>query len=96
VLKSIGFTHGQVLALVLVESGFLAGCGGVFGLGLAWFLISSGDPTGGALPIFYFPVTTWSWGWFWCWGWALPPEFFPRCRPSGCGSPRPCAVPEWS
>jgi putative ABC transport system permease protein len=56
VLKSVGFTHGQVLMLVLVESGCLAGAGGMIGLGLAWLLISSGDPTGGALPIFYFPL----------------------------------------
>lgn len=56
VLKSLGFTHGQVLGLVLGESFFMAGLGGVAGLGLAWILIAGGDPTRGALPIFYFPV----------------------------------------
>ena len=35
--------------------------GGRLGLGLAWTLISRGDPTGGALPIFFFPVRTSCW-----------------------------------
>ena len=56
VLKALGFSNGQVLALVLAESGFLAGLGGTLGLGIAWLLISAGDPTRGALPIFYFPT----------------------------------------
>ena len=56
VLKSIGFTHGQVLGLVLAESLILAVMGGLVGLGLAWLLIAGGDPTNGALPIFYFPA----------------------------------------
>jgi putative ABC transport system permease protein len=56
VLKALGFSNGQVLALVLAESGFLAGLGGALGLGTAWLLISAGDPTRGALPIFYFPT----------------------------------------
>jgi len=56
VLKAMGFSNGQVLALVLAESGCLAGLGGIMGLGIAWLLISAGDPTRGALPIFYFPT----------------------------------------
>jgi putative ABC transport system permease protein len=55
VLKAVGFTDGQVLGLVLAEALWLAGLGGLLGLGLGWFVISLGDPTGGALPIFYFP-----------------------------------------
>jgi len=55
VLKAVGFTDGQVLGLVLAEALALAGLGGLLGLGLGWFLISLGDPTNGALPIFYFP-----------------------------------------
>jgi putative ABC transport system permease protein len=27
-------------------------------LGLAWLMISAGDPTNGALPIFYFPINS--------------------------------------
>jgi putative ABC transport system permease protein len=55
VLKAIGFTNVQVLALVLLESCALAAVGGLAGLGLAWLFISRGDPTG-MLPLFYFPV----------------------------------------
>jgi putative ABC transport system permease protein len=55
VLKAIGFTNVQVLALVLIESCFVAVLGGLLGLGLAWMMISRGDPTGGMLPLFYFP-----------------------------------------
>jgi putative ABC transport system permease protein len=55
VLKALGFTNGQVLALVLAESCFLAVLGGGSGLGLSWLLVSAGDPTGRLFPIFYFP-----------------------------------------
>ena len=54
VLKAIGFTNAQVLSLVLAESCLLAVLGGGLGLGLAWLVISRGDPTGGMLPLFYF------------------------------------------
>ncbi|HYG35137.1 MAG TPA: FtsX-like permease family protein, partial [Clostridia bacterium] len=57
VLKAIGFTNGQVLTLVLLESCLLALLGGVLGLGAAWVLTSGGDPTGGMLPQFFFPVS---------------------------------------
>jgi putative ABC transport system permease protein len=56
VLKAMGFTHRGVLGLVLGESFVLAGLGGFAGLALASFLISLGDPTNGALPVFYLPV----------------------------------------
>ncbi len=56
VLKAIGFTNGQVLGLVLVESCVLSLLGGVVGLGVAWLLTSRGDPTGGLLPLFFFPA----------------------------------------
>ena len=56
VLKAIGFTNGQVLGLVLAESCLLTVLGGGLGLGLAWLLTSRGDPTGGMLPMFFFPV----------------------------------------
>jgi len=55
-LKAMGFTNQQVLALVLAESCLLAGLGGGLGLGLACALISRGDPTGGLLPMFFFPA----------------------------------------
>ena len=56
VLKAIGFTNAQVLGLVLAESCLLAVLGGVVGLAIAWLLTSRGDPTGGLLPLFFFPV----------------------------------------
>ena len=56
VLKAIGFASWQVLLLVLAESCFLAIVGGTVGLGLALLLTSGGDPTGGLLPLFFFPT----------------------------------------
>ncbi len=54
-LKALGYTHGQVLALVLAEANLLALTGGALGLVLAAAMIAAGDPTRGALPVFYFP-----------------------------------------
>jgi putative ABC transport system permease protein len=56
VLKAMGFTSRRVLTLVLAESCFLSALGGGFGLGLACVLIARGDPTGGSLPMFFFPT----------------------------------------
>ncbi len=50
----MGFSDGRVLGLVLAESCLLAGSAGLLGLGLAWLLIT-GDPTGGLLPVFFIP-----------------------------------------
>jgi putative ABC transport system permease protein len=55
VLKTLGFTDGRILAIVLLESVLLAAIGGGAGLLLAWVIIAQGDPTGGFLPIFHFP-----------------------------------------
>ena len=55
VLKTLGFTDGRVLGLVLLESVGLSLVAGALGLGLAWVIIARGDPTGGLLPAFYFP-----------------------------------------
>jgi len=56
VLKTLGFTDRRVLALVLVESCVIAGIGGFLGLAIARAMISTGDPTGGALPGFFLPA----------------------------------------
>lgn len=56
VLKTLGFTDGKILSLVLAEAAVLAGTAGAVGLGLAWLITAQGDPTGGFLPAFYFPV----------------------------------------
>ncbi len=58
VLKAIGFTDQGVLGLVLGESLVLTLLGGSMGLGLAWLMVSMGDPTGGSFPVFYLPTST--------------------------------------
>jgi putative ABC transport system permease protein len=55
VMKAIGFTDVEVLAFILAESCIIAVIGGTIGLVLAWVFISMGDPTHGALPIFFLP-----------------------------------------
>lgn len=62
VLKTLGFTNRGVLAMVLAEAGLLAVLGGGIGLALGALAISAGDPTGGFLPIFYFPGKDAAWG----------------------------------
>jgi putative ABC transport system permease protein len=56
VLKTLGFQGGRVLWLVLAESLTLALIGGAVGLGLAKLFTMGNNPTGGALPVFYFPT----------------------------------------
>jgi putative ABC transport system permease protein len=56
VLKAIGFTNGQLLALVLAESCLLTVLGGGLGLAAAWLFAARGDPTGGLLPLFHLPT----------------------------------------
>jgi putative ABC transport system permease protein len=56
VLKTLGFTDGRILALVLLESCTLAIIGGGIGLAIGWLIVAQGDPTGGFLPTFYFPA----------------------------------------
>jgi putative ABC transport system permease protein len=55
VLKTLGFSNGLVLALVLAESLFIALLGGTVGLGIAWGLVQLGDPTNGMLPVYMLP-----------------------------------------
>jgi putative ABC transport system permease protein len=57
VLKTLGFSDGRVLSMVLMESCVLALAGGLAGLGLAYVLVTvGGDPTGSFLPTFYLPI----------------------------------------
>lgn len=56
VLKTLGFTGGTILTLILIESMFVVLVGGGLGLGLAWLLVQRGDPTNGMLPIFMLPA----------------------------------------
>jgi putative ABC transport system permease protein len=55
VLKTLGFSDGLVLVLVLAESCAIALLGGAIGLGLAWLLTRAGDPTAGLLPAWFLP-----------------------------------------
>jgi putative ABC transport system permease protein len=55
VLKTLGFTDGKILTLVLSESVFITLAGGGLGLALAWLFVQRGDPTGGLLPLFVLP-----------------------------------------
>ena len=58
VLKTLGFTEGRILSMVLLESVFIAGIGGLLGLVLSYaFISASGDPTHGLLPAFFFPTS---------------------------------------
>jgi putative ABC transport system permease protein len=56
VLKTLGFSNGSILALVLGESVLVAVLGGSLGLVAAWAIVQRGDPTGGMLPIFVLPI----------------------------------------
>jgi putative ABC transport system permease protein len=55
VLKTLGFSDGKVLGLVLLESIFIAVLGGGAGLLVGWLIVSAGDPTGAFLPAFRYP-----------------------------------------
>ncbi|MGQ0732168.1 MAG: ABC transporter permease [Acidobacteriota bacterium] len=55
VLKTLGFSNGSILALVLGESVLITIIGGGLGLAAAWMVVQQGDPTGGMLPIFILP-----------------------------------------
>ena len=92
VFKAIGFTNGQVLALVLAESCVLALLGGALGLGLAVPIVPRrGKALAGMFPMFFFPrrdlllgvglmpsASAWS------------PGFSPPWPLCACASPMPC------
>jgi putative ABC transport system permease protein len=52
VLKTLGFSNGLVLVLVLAESLFMALLGGGIALALAWVFISRGSLNNAFLPVF--------------------------------------------
>ena len=55
VLKAIGFTNGQIVALVLAESCLLTVLGGTLGLGLAWTGDFARRPDGRPAAVVLFP-----------------------------------------
>ncbi len=52
VLKTLGFSNGSILTMVLGESVFICVLGGGLGLFAGWMFVQGGDPTGGMLPVF--------------------------------------------
>jgi putative ABC transport system permease protein len=63
VLKTVGFSHRKVLALVLAESTILVAAGGAVGLLLGWAAVElGGDPSRGFLPVFFVPARFFAWG----------------------------------
>jgi len=52
VLKTLGFSNGLVLGLVLAESFLMAIVGGGLGLGLAWLFLQRGGLNNAFLPVF--------------------------------------------
>jgi putative ABC transport system permease protein len=54
-LKAVGFTHRQVLFMVLAESCLITMLGGALGLGAAWLITMGGSPVPQMLPIFILP-----------------------------------------
>ena len=56
VLKTLGFSNGSILAMVLGESNTISVLGGGLGLLVAWAIVQRGDPTNGMLPIFILPT----------------------------------------
>lgn len=79
VLKTLGFTDGRVLALVLVESCLIAGVGGFLGLGLA-MLIVPGLPTSNYLPNLFVPTSSLAAGIALVIGLGLASGIFPALR----------------
>jgi putative ABC transport system permease protein len=57
VLKTLGFSDGRVLALVLVESCLIAGVGGFLGLAFSGLIVPR-IPTGNLLPNLYVPTAS--------------------------------------
>lgn len=79
VLKTLGFTDGRVLALVLVESCLIAGVGGFLGLGLAGVLVPK-IPTGNLLPNLFVPTASLGLGIALVFGLGLVAGIFPALR----------------
>jgi putative ABC transport system permease protein len=80
VLKAVGFSDGLVLSFVLIESCLLAAVGGGIGLGIAWWVTSLGDPTGGLLPAFFVPGRSFAFGVLLFLGLGFVAGIFPAVR----------------
>lgn len=85
-LKSLGFTPGRILALILGESFALAAGGGAAGLVAAKLIIARGDPTGGMLPGFFLPTEAFLEGLGLCAGLGLATGLFPALQAMKLGA----------
>jgi putative ABC transport system permease protein len=56
VLKTLGFSNGAVLGMVLAETLFISLLGGGTAIGLSWFLFSRGSLSNAFLPVFLLPA----------------------------------------
>jgi putative ABC transport system permease protein len=79
VLKTLGFSDGLVLALVLAESCTIAGVGGLIGLGLAAMVVP-GIPTGNLLQDLYVPKASFGVGLALVVGLGVVSGIFPALR----------------
>jgi putative ABC transport system permease protein len=78
VLKAIGFTNTQVLALVMAESCLISVIGGILGLGLACLIVPAlAQALSTMLPMFFFPVRDLALGFGICIGLGIATGIFP-------------------
>jgi putative ABC transport system permease protein len=77
VLKTLGFSNGLVLTLLLAESVLIAVIGGLAGLGLVYALVQSGGFNNAFLPVFVFTTRDLTAGIALCLGLGLLAGIFP-------------------
>ena len=85
VLKAMGFTNAQVLALVLAESCLLAVAGRSARAGLAWLIIRAATRPAACCRCSFSRRATCSSGLGISLALGWSPDFSPRCRPCACG-----------
>ncbi len=77
VLKTLGFSNGLVLSLLLAESMLIAVIGGAAGLGVVYLLVQSGGFNNAFLPVFVFGTRDLIVGFALCVGLGLLAGIFP-------------------
>ena len=90
-LKTLGFSDGRVMTLVMLESCLLAIVGGGLGLASAMCLIGQGDPTGGFLAAFAIPPRDLALGCALVWALGLGSGIVPGMVATPCASSTRCA-----
>lgn len=77
VLKTLGFSNGKVVGIVLAETLLMAFIGGGLGIGLMWMMVSSGSFNNAFLPVFVLTPRDAAIGGLLCLGLALLAGAFP-------------------